>query len=162
MIDTQLYLLYNHSRYSCVIEFDFLKIRNYHGGKGQRMQMKISPTGQIPIYEQIENQIKERIMSGVYIPGSQLPSIRILARDLKVGIITCRRAYDDLCAQGILVSHPGKGMFVADIRKEQLKEINMDLLKNQVRDICEFSRVSGISKLELIENINMLFDEIEK
>ena len=126
------------------------------------MQMKISSINPIPIYEQIEIQIKEMIMAGTYTPGTQLPSIRILARDLKVGIITCRRAYDDLCAQGILVSHPGKGMFVANIQKEQLKRINMDIIADQLRGICEFARVSGVSKLEMIENINLIFNKIEE
>ena len=126
------------------------------------MQMKISSITPIPIYEQIEIQIKEMIMAGTYTPGTQLPSIRILARDLKVGIITCRRAYDDLCAQGILVSHPGKGMFVANIQKEQLKRINMDIIADQLRGICEFARVSGVSRLEMIENINLIFNKIEE
>ena len=132
------------------------------GGKKVEMQIKISSITQMPIYEQIEIQIKEMIMTGMYTPGTQLPSIRILARDLKVGIITCRRAYDDLCAQGILVSHPGKGVFVANILKEQLKSINMDIITDQLRGICEFARVSGISRLEIIENINLIFNKIEE
>ena len=124
--------------------------------------MKISSITSIPIYEQIELQIKAMIMAGIYIPGTQLPSIRILARDLKVGIITCRRAYDDLCAQGILISHPGKGVFVANIQREQLKSINMNLLTDQLRGICEFARVSEISRLEIIEDINLIFNKMEE
>jgi len=101
-------------------------------------------------------------MADMYTPGTQLPSIRILARELKVGIITCRRAYDDLCTQGILVSHPGKGVFVANIKKEQLKTINLELLTDQLRGICEFARISGISRLEIIEDINLIFNKMEE
>jgi len=126
------------------------------------MQIKISSIIPIPIYEQIEIQIKEMIMADMYTPGTQLPSIRILARELKVGIITCRRAYDDLCTQGILVSHPGKGVFVANIKKEQLKTINLELLTDQLRGICEFARISGISRLEIIEDINLIFNKMEE
>ncbi|WP_139197236.1 GntR family transcriptional regulator [[Clostridium] fimetarium] len=126
------------------------------------MQIKISSITQIPIYEQIEIQIKEMIMAGMYTPGTQLPSIRILARELKVGIITCRRAYDDLCAQGILVSQPGKGVFVANIQMEHLKNINMELLTDQLKGICEFARASGISRSELIENINAIYNKKEE
>lgn len=126
------------------------------------MDIKISSIAQIPIYEQIENQIKEMIMTGVFTPGMQLPSIRILARDLKVGIITCRRAYDDLCAQGILVTHPGKGVFVADVRTEQIKVINMEMLDVQIRQLCDFAITAGISKSELMEQVNIFFDKHEK
>ncbi|SEW10361.1 GntR family transcriptional regulator [[Clostridium] fimetarium] len=132
------------------------------GGKKVGMQIKISSITQIPIYEQIEIQIKEMIMAGMYTPGTQLPSIRILARELKVGIITCRRAYDDLCAQGILVSQPGKGVFVANIQMEHLKNINMELLTDQLKGICEFARASGISRSELIENINAIYNKKEE
>ncbi len=126
------------------------------------MEIKISSANQIPIYEQIENQIKELIMNGVYTPGTQLPSIRILARELKVGIITCRRAYDDLCDQGILVSHPGKGIFVAEVMKEQIKDMNMEMITHQLKEMCEYARASGIDKTEIIEQINRIFKEMDK
>lgn len=126
------------------------------------MEIQISSVNQMPIYEQIENQIKDMIRLGVYKSGEQLPSIRILARDLKVGIITCRRAYDDLCAQGILVSHPGKGVFVAEMQAEQLQEINTDSLFLQLDEICQSAQKAGIKRTELIEHMNQTFDQMEE
>ena len=122
------------------------------------MEIQISSINQTPIYEQIENQIKEMIRIGVYTTGSQLPSIRILARDLKVGIITCRRAYDDLCAQGILISHPGKGVFVADMQADQIEEINKDALFLQLDELCKSAKKAGIKRTEFMAHVNQMFD----
>lgn len=126
------------------------------------MEIQISSVNQMPIYEQIENQIKDMIRIGVYKSGEQLPSIRILARDLKVGIITCRRAYDDLCAQGILVSHPGKGVFVADMQANQIEEISKDALFLQLDEICKSAKKAGIERTEFIEHANRMFNQMEE
>jgi GntR family transcriptional regulator len=135
-----------------------MKEQYNHRGKQAEMEIQISSVNQTPIYEQIENQIKDMIRMGVYKSGEQLPSIRILARDLKVGIITCRRAYDDLCAQGILISHPGKGVFVADIQVKQMQEINRDAVWKQLGEICQTAKKAGIKRTELIEYVNQMFD----
>lgn len=126
------------------------------------MEIQISSVNQTPIYEQIENQIKDMILMGAYQRGSQLPSIRILARDLKVGIITCRRAYDDLCAQGILVSHPGKGVFVADLQAEQMEGIDKDMVVKQLHELCQSAKRVGIGRSEFIESANQMFDKLEE
>lgn len=125
------------------------------------MDIFISSSTQTPIYEQIENQIRELIMNGTYTPGMQLPSIRILARELKVGIITCRRAYDDLCEQGFLISRPGKGVFVAEIATDNLKKIASDQLKKQLNKLCNNAKLSGIQEKEIIEYIHDFFHETE-
>jgi Predicted transcriptional regulators len=125
------------------------------------MNLFISSSTQTPIYEQIESQIRELIMNGTYTPGMQLPSIRILARELKVGIITCRRAYDDLCEQGFLISHPGKGVFVAEIAKENVKMIALEQLKKQVTELCNNAKKSGIQEDEIIESIHDFFRDSE-
>lgn len=125
------------------------------------MNIFISSSTQTPIYEQIENQLKELIMNGTYTVGMQLPSIRILARELRVGIITCRRAYDDLCEQGFLISHPGKGIFVAEIAKDNVKNIASDQLKKQLKELCSKAKISGIQEEEMIEYIHDLFRESE-
>jgi GntR family transcriptional regulator len=126
------------------------------------MEIQISSVNQMPIYEQIENQIKDMIRLGVYKSGEQLPSIRILARDLKVGIITCRRAYDDLCAQGILISHPGKGVFVAEMQAKQMEDINRDAVWKQLDDLCEMAQKAGIERTEFVEYVNQMFDQMEE
>lgn len=121
------------------------------------MNILISPLSQTPIYEQIELQIKELVLSGKLKSGEQLPSIRLMAKDLKVGIITVKRAYDDLCEAGITVSIAGRGVFVADINEERAKEIHLNMLSERLIEIIEFCKSTGISKPELEEQINNIY-----
>ena len=81
---------------------------------GKTMNIMISQLSQTPIYEQMESQIKRDILSGQLKPNEMLPSIRSMAKELGVGIITVKRAYDDLCNEGLLVSLQGRGVFVAE------------------------------------------------
>lgn len=117
------------------------------------MRIQISPLSQIPIYEQIKEQIRERVLSSEIESGTQLPSIRLLARELKVGIITVKRAYDDLCVEGILISKQGKGVFVAEIDKEQTKQIQLSILEEQLVEIVQNAQISSISIDEIIKII---------
>ncbi|MFA6939657.1 MAG: GntR family transcriptional regulator, partial [Clostridiaceae bacterium] len=88
------------------------------------MNILISTLSQTPIYEQIQNQIKDLVLSGKLKPEEQLPSIRLMAKDLKVGIITVKRAYQELENEGIIVNVQGKGCFVADIDEKKIKEVH--------------------------------------
>lgn len=117
------------------------------------MRIQISPLSQIPIYEQIKEQIREQVLSSEIASGVQLPSIRLLARELKVGIITIKRAYDDLCVEGILISKQGKGVFVAEIDKEQAKQIQLSILHEQLVEIVQNAQISSISIDEIIKII---------
>lgn len=117
------------------------------------MRIQISPLSQIPIYEQIKEQIRERVLLGEIISGTQLPSIRLLARELKVGIITIKRAYDDLCVEGILISKQGVGVFVAEIDKERTKQIQLSILHEQLVEIVQNAQISSISIDEIIKII---------
>ena len=121
------------------------------------LNILISPLSQTPIYEQIEMQIKELVLSGKLKSGEQLPSIRLMARDLKVGIITVKRAYDDLCAEGITMSLAGRGIFVADIDEKRSKKIHLDMLSERLLEIIGFCNSTGISKQELEEQINNIY-----
>ena len=87
------------------------------------MELIIRNTTSQPIYEQIFSQIKSQIVSGTLRPGEALPSIRALAKDLKISVITTKRAYDELEAQGLIYTMAGKGCFVA--------EENLDLIREQ-------------------------------
>ena len=92
------------------------------------MEIIIRNTGGQPIYEQIYSQLKAQIIAGVLTPGEALPSIRALAKDLKISVITTKRAYDELEAEGFLYTVAGKGCFVAEknldlIREQQLREL---------------------------------------
>lgn len=123
------------------------------------MNLAVSTMSQTPIYEQIENQIKELILTGQLKAGEQLPSIRIMAKDLKIGIVTCRRAYDDLCEEGFLISHPGKGVFVAEVNREQARNIYRQVLKDQLEDVCEYAKNSGFCKKDVIDIIQEVYKE---
>lgn len=97
------------------------------------MNIQISNASNDPIYLQIKNQIKSAIISGILKAGEQLPSIRYLAKELRVSVITTKRAYDELEIEGFINSVQGKGSFVATqnkelIREEQLKKIEVSLL----------------------------------
>lgn len=102
-------------------------------------------------------QIKELVLSGKLKSGEQLPSIRLMAKDLKVGIITVKRAYDDLCAEGITLSIAGRGIFVADIDEKEVKQIHLKMLSESLLEIMVFCKSSGISKQELEEQINKIY-----
>lgn len=122
------------------------------------MKLMVSALSQIPIYEQIKQQIKEQVFSGDLKPGEQLPSIRTLAKELKVGVITSKRAYDDLCREGVLVSHPGKGVFVGEINEDDVKAAHLQMIEEQLRDVSNLAGQYSISR----EDIEMLIEKIYK
>lgn len=123
------------------------------------MKLTVSGLSQIPIYEQIKQQIKEQVFSGTLKSGEQLPSIRMLAKELKVGVITSKRAYDDLCEEGVLVSHQGKGIFVAEISTEDVKANHLQLVEDHLRDAVYAAKQYGISKTEVISALDKICKE---
>jgi GntR family transcriptional regulator len=114
----------------------------------------------VPIYEQIKLQIKEQILSGKLAPNQPLPSIRTLAKELKVGIITAKRAYDDLTNEGLTYSMQGKGVFVGNVAKEKIAKINCEEMERLLKNAIELSKTNGISKAELLEMLNKFYDEV--
>ncbi|RDU23575.1 GntR family transcriptional regulator [Anaerosacchariphilus polymeriproducens] len=123
------------------------------------MKINISVVSNLPIYEQIKNQIREQVLSGKLESKSQLPSIRALARELKVGVITTKRAYEDLSMEGILVSKAGKGYFVADLDYEFVKKNHLKLIKEQIMDIKNYAQEAGILKDEVLDILNSVFGD---
>ena len=121
------------------------------------MNLMISSLSQTPIYEQIKMQIKELILTGKLTNGAQLPSIRLMAKDLKVGVITVKRAYDDLSAEGFTNNVPGRGIFVADIDNDKVKKIHLEMLAERLEEIKDFCNGSGISKSEFGQEVNKIF-----
>ena len=106
------------------------------------MELYISNTGQEPIYAQITRQIKQQILSGKLKEGDALPSIRLLAKELRISVITTKRAYEDLEAEGFIVTTPGKGSFVAPQnpelqREEMLKQVEQHLQNAVVREMLD-------------------------
>lgn len=122
------------------------------------MKIIISNSSKQPIYEQISEQIKEQIIKGTMIENTALPSIRNLAKELQISVITTKRAYEELEKDGYIHTVPGKGTFIAfqnidDIKEKKYKIIEEDLIK-----IIEESKIFDISKSELIEMINLIYE----
>jgi len=122
-----------------------------------RTNILISTLSQTPIYEQIQNQIKEMVLSGNIKSQEQLPSIRLMAKDLKVGIITVKRAYEELGKEGIIINLQGRGCFVAEIDKKKIKAIHINMLREKLLEIKEFADTSAITPEEMIEIINEIY-----
>lgn len=122
------------------------------------MQLFISNTGQEPIYAQITRQIKGNILSGQLKEGDALPSIRLLAKELRISVITTKRAYEDLEADGFITTVPGRGSFVAPQnpalhREEHLKEVEACL-----QGAVDAARLGGISYEEVCETLHILWE----
>lgn len=121
------------------------------------MNILISTLSQTPIYEQIREQFKEMVLTGKLKSGEQLPSIRILSKDLKVGVVTVKRAYEELEKEGIVIILQGRGCFVAEIDAEKIKKIHLDILSKRLHEIKDFSSIAGISKEEVIRVLNKVY-----
>ena len=121
------------------------------------MNIMINQLSQTPIYEQMENQIRQSILSGELEANYMMPSIRKMAKELNVGIITVKRAYDDLCNEGLLVSIQGRGVFVASIDADKAKEVRRGQLRERLKELKVFCDTSDISKEELMEELGRLY-----
>ena len=127
--------------------------------RGDGMQIIISNNGEVPIYQQIENNIKDMILSGDLTGGELLPSIRSLARDLKISVITTKRAYEELEKDGYIEIIPGKGCFVKNQSSEYLKE---EVLKKMEDHLCCAVHIAvqhSIPKEEMLEILHYLYEE---
>ena len=123
------------------------------------MELIIRNTTNQPIYEQICEQIKSQIISGQLAPGEALPSIRALAKDLRISVITTKRAYDELEAGGFIDTVAGKGCFVAQkdlgrIREQQLREVEAHLSA-----AAELAGRCGLSREELLDLLGTIWEE---
>ena len=123
------------------------------------MNILIDQMSQTPIYEQIENQIRQSILSGGLEDNYMMPSIRKMAKGLNVGIITVKRAYDDLCNEGLLISLQGRGVFVASIDTDKERAVRMGQLRDKLSELKAFCDTSDISKEELVSEIEKIFME---
>ena len=112
-----------------------------------------------PIYLQIKNQIKSQIMSGELKEGEQLPSIRFLAKELRVSMITAKRAFDELELEGFINSVQGKGNFVAGQNKELVREEFLKRIEHKLEEITELSEISGISIEEIISMLKNIKED---
>lgn len=123
------------------------------------MNIVISNKDDRPIYEQITSQMKNMILSGKLEEGSQLPSIRALAKDLRISVITTKRAYEELERDGFIITVAGKGSYVAENNSAVLKEEKMKQLEENVGRLIEEAYNSGISKEEVKEIFDICLEE---
>lgn len=121
------------------------------------MNIIITNSGGVPIYEQISAQIKGMILSGKLKEGDPLPSMRALAQDLRVSVITTKRAYESLEAEGLIESFTGRGSFVAAQNAELLREQNLREIERHLSEACEIARRSGVSLGELSEILELYY-----
>ena len=117
------------------------------------MKIFVSINSNESLYEQVENQIKKQILGGQLVAGDIMPSVRVLAKELQIGIITAKRAYDDLVAGGFLVSKAGKGYYVAEIDSSAKKADYTQKIERHVEAIAALATESGIYKSEIYEII---------
>lgn len=123
------------------------------------MKIIISNSSNEPIYSQLANQLRSHIIKGELKEGELLPSIRGLAKDLQISVITTKRSYDELEKEGFIETVPGKGSYVAVQNKELMKEKKLKIIEDKLLDVVKESRVMGFSKKEIIEILNILYEE---
>lgn len=113
----------------------------------------------VPIYDQIYSQIKAQIIGDALRQDEALPSIRSLAKDLRISVITTKRAYDALEAEGFIYTLPGKGSFVAPKNTELLREENLHRIEEHMREISALAVQSGLTRQELSEMYTLISEE---
>ena len=123
------------------------------------MNLIISNSSGKPIYEQITDQIKTSILSGELQEGQALPSMRALARDLRISVITTKRAYEDLERDGFVVTVAGKGCFVAPRNSELMREEHRKKVEEALTKAIEQAKAASIDLPELVEMLTLLYEE---
>ena len=122
------------------------------------MQIYLSNSGQEPIYAQITRQIKQQILSGALRPGDALPSIRLLAKELRISVITTKRAYDELEAEGFLYTVAGKGCFVAPQNPALHHEEALKAVEAHLQKAVEAAELGCVSRGEVFETLTLLYE----
>lgn len=128
--------------------------------RGDDLNIIINNSSQVPLYEQIVNQIKTQILNLSLKPGEMLPSIRTLAKELKVSIITTKRAYEELEKEGFLKTVVGKGTYVTEANSERLREVVMSEIENKLEEAIIAAKAIGITLEEGIEIFKSLYEEV--
>lgn len=137
----------------------YIYSKNSIYGAGDLLNIILSNAVEQPIYMQIKNQIKEQVLQGALKEKESLPSIRKLAKELQVSVITTKKAYEELEKEGFIETYPGKGSFVAAQNPEMLKENQLKIIEDQMAAMLEQSKAYNISLEELIEMMTLLYEE---
>lgn len=123
------------------------------------MQLLITNQSKEPIYEQIKNQVIGLILNGELQPGAAIPSMRSLAKDLQISVITTKRAYKELEDAGYIYSVVGKGSFVAEQNMEMMREKKLKIIEEQLMAVIENSKEMDIALDELQQLVSILYEE---
>jgi len=128
------------------------------------IKILISHTSTQPIYEQIKNQIKKQIIEGSLKAGEALPSIRVLAKELNVSVITTKRAYEELEKEGFIITVPARGTFVAEIDREKIVGTKMKEVEEELEKVVLKAKELGIELNKLIDMVDKFYkgDEFQK
>lgn len=123
------------------------------------MDIIISNNADSPIYEQIKEQIKLQILNGDLKEGDALPSMRLLAKELRISVITTKRAYEELEREGFIESFTGKGSFVKAMNKDMVKENLIYEIETLLEDVIDKAVIARLSYEELNQILKLLYDE---
>ncbi|MFS0837627.1 GntR family transcriptional regulator [Paenibacillus sp. 1P03SA] len=125
------------------------------------MNIILSQSSGEPIYEQIRQQIQRQILQGELLPGEGLPSIRQLAKDLQISVITTKRAYEELEKEGLIDSVVGKGSFVSGLNREYIREQQLKQFEAKLAEAVREAKHLGITVEETVETVKALYEEEE-
>ncbi len=131
----------------------------YSIDRGDDVNILIDNKSGAPIYDQIYSQIKSQIISGALKEDEMLPSIRGLAKDLRISFITTKRAYEELEKDGFIYTLPGKGCYVAPRNVELLREENLKKIEEHIDEIVKLAASCNLSKKDIIEMVNFSLEE---
>ena len=123
------------------------------------MDIIISNAGGVPIYDQITRQMKGLILRGELEEGEALPSMRLLAKELRISVITTKRAYEELEREGFITTVPGKGCFVAPQNPELAREETLRRVEEHLSQAVDIAKVGGVSLAELSDTLNILYGD---
>lgn len=123
------------------------------------MDIILSNVDGTPIYEQIARQIKAKIVGGELQPGEALPSMRLLAKDLRISVITTKRAYEELEREGFIISQTGRGSFVAPVGVELLREEQLRRVESYLEEAVKAAHLGNLGKNEFLEIAAAIFEE---
>jgi len=125
------------------------------------MRILISNSSDKPIYDQIVDQMKSLILKGDLTEGEALPSIRNLAKELQISVITTKRAYEELENEGFIETVRGKGSFVAEENKELFKEKKLKMIEDKLEEAVTEANALGLTEEEVIDMVKILFEEFK-
>ena len=125
---------------------------------GEHLNLIISNASGKPIYEQIYTQVKNCIISGELSPGDALPSIRALAKDLRISVITTTRAYDELERDGFIDRVPGKGCYVAEKNLELVREAHLKQIEEHMTEIVTLAAGCSLSEEDTVRMLRLIWE----